>query len=267
MMMKFLPFVAAAAAERRFLTKGAAKIDATNQNLMFDTAVNKADASAIATGAFAIDKGAIFIGAKLAANRPGGLLDGTAYKLGLPTAFAATNTANWKANSRKVTVAAGTTASMTDAEMPDCNNMFIESSNAAAGAATKEGAHIQPASFSGAASAALTVTFASATNAGLANDDYVYLACKAGGKQHKSLTCGTTYQLKNSATAESFVLQKSAANDVKGQADHTTGVTVGDMYFVETGATSKTLSVCTAKASASRMAAFVSGLIAYALLM
>lgn len=265
--MKILPVFAAAVAERRFLSDlGKSKIDATNQNLMFDVAVNDAAGTAAATGAISLTKGAMYFGAKDAANQVTGLVDGTSYLLKAPNG---TVTGNWKTHSRNVKSKADGAANMTAAKLPNCDNKFVESS--AAAAAAKETTAIQAKAWVGTASAPLEISFTNAqgvTDSGLAAGEKVYLACKPGGKPHTNLKCGTVYTLAAGTTAASdFKIHKSTAGDVKGLADNTTGITLTDMWFVEVGsATPKVQAVCTNKAGSARMAAFVSGLIAYALL-
>merc|ERR1719313_714973 len=265
-MMKLLPFVAAAAAEKRFLsTAGKARID-TNKNVLFDTAVNNAAGDAKAANAFDPAKGAVYIGGKDTANSITGLTEGTVYQLALP---ASVTDAKWKTNSRNIKLADGNASSVTQATLPSCSNKFIET--AAASASAKSGADTNATQSEGGKDADLQVSI-NATTAGLADNDKVYLACAGASatKKPKILECDTVYTLSDLA-ANKFKLTKNGASaKVKGSATsthHTTDNSWDKMFFVEVAsATPNVLNICTAKASASRMAAFVSGLIAYALL-
>lgn len=263
-MMKLLPFAVAAVAEKRFLTKGASVIDGTNKNLLFDKAVNKADGTTAADKAISMTNGVIYMGGKDAPNSITGLTTGAAYMLKAPASPKATG--NWKTHSRLIASTGGTAVSaVTDATLPSCDNMFIESKNA--GAAVKHSGDIQASAGKGTASQQLKLTL-NASASTLLKDDFVYMACKVGGKAHKSLKCGTTYKLGTIADTNDYPVLTSAGGEIKGQADHTTGVTYTDMFFVEVAtATPTTLNVCTKKSSASRAAAFLSGFVAYALLM
>lgn len=263
MMMKLLPFVAVAVAEKRFLTKGAALIDGTNKNVMFDKAVNNAAGDAAATDAISMTKGVIYMGGKDSASSITGLTTGNAYMLKAPAA--PKTTGNWKTHSRLVAATGGAAvAGVADTTLPTCDNLFIESSNA--GAAVKEGTAIQASAGLGAATAQVSFTI-NTVNAALTEGDFLYLACKVGGKPHTSLKCGTTYKAGTVANTNDWPIKTSAGGEVKGSAEHATGIVYTDMFFVEVATASpKTLNLCTAKASATRMAAFVSGMIAYALL-
>lgn len=270
--MKLLPFVAAAAAEKRFLTTaGKARID-TNKNLLFDTAVNNTAGDAKLADAFDIAKGAVYIGGKDATNSVTGLVEGAVYRLALP---ASVTDAKWKTNSRLLGKAADGAAvdAITQATLPDCSNKFIETK--AASESAKSGADTKGTQTSGAKDADLKLKIDN-TKSGLTNAAKAYLACsnKTAFKKPKILKCDTVYTVSDlsgaDGTAEFKLTEKGASAKVKGSATdthHTTDNSWTDMYFVEVASdTPKVLNVCTSKASASRMAAFVSGLIAYALL-
>lgn len=274
--MKLLPFVAAAAAEKRFLsTAGKARVD-TKKNLLFDTVINKDDGSAEATGAFAMGKGAVYIGGKDATSSVTGMKTGDVYQLAKP-ADNANLDATWKKQARNVKTKDGSAeVSITQATLPDCTNKFIEHKENS-GAGLKEGTATNATKTEGAKDADLQLNI-NDTTAGLANADIVYLACsnKADNKKPKFLACGGVYTLSDlanggGATATFKLTAKGATAKVKVTSavpeDHTTNNTWAEMFFVKVASTTpKILNVCTAKASASRMAAFVSGLIAYALL-
>lgn len=265
MMMKLLPLVTVVVAEKRFLSAagtGKSRIDA-NKNLKFDTVVNNDAGDAAATDAFSITSEAFFLGAKDAANRPKGLVDGTSYRLAAP---ASVTDAAWKKQSRLVQAKAGSGGGVItdDTQLPNCDNTFVEGAADSSAGTTKGGIH--PASYSGDASTNISLTVASMSDAGFAKDDFVYYACKAGKTAHANLTCGTVYKLDTLASESAPLLKSDGTAGPKGGASHAATV-VGDTWWLEVqSATPKTLSVCTAKASTSRMAAFVSGLIAYALL-
>lgn len=272
--MKLLPFVAAAAAEKRFLsTAGKARID-TKKNLLFDTVINKDDGSAAATDAFSIAKGALYIGGKDGTNSVTAMNTGNIYTLAVP-ADNANLDAKWKKQARNVKDKAGTEVAITQATLPDCTNKFIEAKDDAA-AGNKEGAGLNATATEGAKDADLLLNI-NETDSGLANDDKVYVACsnKADNKKPKMLTCGAVYTLSakagSGAGAKFKLTAKGGSATMKvpthAAEDHTTNNTWAQMFFLKVASDSpKVLNVCTAKASASRMAAFVSGLIAYALL-
>jgi hypothetical protein len=276
MMMKLLPFVAAAAAEKRFLTAGTgkARVDTTNGNLLFDTAVNDAAGTAAATNAISMTLGQLYIGGKDAASSVTGLTTGQVYRLDKPVSPSATG--NWKTHSRFLSDAADTAAKVSgvnDNTLPDCTNMFVQTKEVAKDA--KQGTAIQASKTSGAKAAALSLHINSTASA-LAAADKVYMACsnKAANKVPKILKCGSTYTLGTVDTAgagASFPVHLKTAGDVKGSdtaADHAAdGATWTEAWFVRVDGTAKTINVCSAKASSSRAAAFVSGMIAYALLM
>lgn len=273
--MKLLPFVAAAAAEKRFLsTAGKARVS-DKKNLLFDTVINAADGNTAATDAFNMGKGAVYIGGKDATNSVTGMKTGDVYQLAKP-ADNANLDAKWKKQARNVKTKDGSAeVAITQATLPDCTNHFIEHKDNSG--ALKEGTATNATKTAGAKDADLTLNIQDDT-AGLANADKVYLACsnKADNKKPKFLTCGSVYTLSDLAgtgtAAATFKLTaKGATAKVKVTSataeDHTTNNTWTEMFFVKVASdTPKILNVCTAKASASRMAAFVSGLIAYALL-
>jgi len=265
--MKLLPFVAAAAAEKRFLsTAGKARID-TNRNVLFDTAVNNTGGDAKLTDAFDTAKGAVYIGGKDAANSITGLTEGAVYQLALPTSV---TDAKWKTNSRTIKTAAGGASSVTQATLPSCSNKFIETKEASN--AAKSGADTNASATTGAdASTDLQLTI-DPTASGLADNDKAYLACAGASATKKPpiLKCDMVYTLSNLTAGKFKLTEKGATAVVKGSATsshHSTDNSWSAMFFVEVASdTPKVLNICTAKASASRMAAFVSGLIAYALL-
>lgn len=261
--MKLLPFVTVAVAEKRFLTAGTGKsrIDA-NKNLKFDTVVNNDAGTAAAANAFSITSQAFFLGAKDDKNRPKGLVDGTSYRLAAPAG--SPTDAAWKKQSRLVQAKAGSGAGVItdDTQLPNCDNTFIE--GGADSNTAKDGQH--PTSYTGDAATNISLNVANMGTAGFQKDDFVYYACKAGKKAHAGLTCGTVYKLDTLATNAAPLLKSDGTAGPKGAASHAATV-VGDTWWLEVQSKApKTLSVCTAKASTSRMAAFVSGLIAYALL-
>lgn len=275
--MKLLPFVAAAAAEKRFLTAGTgkARVDKTNGNLLFDAPVNDAAGTAAADKAISMTLGQLYIGGKDTASSVTGLVTGTVYRLSKPV-FADTATGNWKTHSRLMSVANATAAKVSDVNdntLPDCTNKFVQTKEAAQTA--KTGTGIQATKTSGGKDAALALHI-HAVNSDLKAADKVYMACsnKAANKVPKILKCGSTYTLgamAGSGDTASFPVHLAAALDVKGSdtpADHEAdGATWTEAWFVRVDGTAKTINVCSAKASSSRAAAFVSGMIAYALLM
>jgi len=262
--MKLLPFVTVAVAEKRFLTAGTGKsrIDA-NKNLLFDTVVNDDAGTSAATGAFSVTSQAVFIGAKEDANRPKGLVDGDTYTLAVPATTTAID-ATWKKQARLVKNAAGSGVSISnDTQLPNCDNTFIEGTATASSAKLA----IAPNNFTEDATTNVKMGLAAGkyTSEAFAATDFLYYACKAGVVAYTNLTCGTVYKLGTVTGDKAILLKSDGTAGPMGKATHAAPAT-GTWFIKVQSATPKTLSVCTAKASATRMTAFISGMIAYALL-
>lgn len=271
MMMKLLPLVAQAIAERRFLA--AKKSDsryygeaADATDLIFDKDVTTTDVATDHVQFYA--EGTTKIGDKTSQNCTLAASASTKAKDGGEAPTDAE-----KLRRRQPKSADGSTAwslTRSDTDVPSCDNTFYNSKSTdvkKAGQNPKE----NPA---GDASADFSVKIDhdKIAEADMAAGQYLLYFCKDNATDcSKSLTSGTVYKVKSQDTAGTTfsVLTLDDGKDVNIKGSTQVG-TAAKMWFMAAadakGPTSITL-CATGKGSSARSAAFVAGLMAYAMLM
>lgn len=259
-MMKLLPLVAAAVAEKRFLTAKASdvSIDATNNQMIFDADLD----AAVWT-----DNVKVLYQASTNAISPdaGALTDGQSdiTLQHITTVGSADATAAEKKRRRagkEDTTAMAFTASDT---APDCANKFVKAENKAVQAVS--------ATFGNAAD--ISVKFAD-TGAAANNltAGYLYFYCNHATKCGSTLASGTVYKVACTDDSDNHDCTLKVADGTGSNLQGAAGDSTFDatkMYWIEQAEKTAPAAVqlcSTAKASGSRSAAFVAGIITWALL-
>jgi len=270
MMMKLLPLVAQAIAERRFLA--AKKSDsrfygetAGATDLIFDQDVKTADVDVTHVQFYA--EGTTKIGDKTSQNM---LLAASASAKAKDGGEAPTDAEKLRRRQPKDTDGTAWSLTRSDTDVPSCDNTFYNSKSTdvkKAGQNPKE----NPA---GDASADFSVKIDhdKIAESDMAAGSHLLYFCKDNATDcSKSLTSGTVYKVKSQDTAGTTfsVLTLDDGKDVNIKGSTQVG-TAGKMWFMAAadakGPTSITL-CATGKGSSARSAAFVAGLMAYAMLM
>jgi hypothetical protein len=276
MMMKLLPLVAQAIAERRFLA--AKKTDARfyGGDLIFDKEVSGTDHPVGNVMFYA--EGTTKISAVTTANCR--LAVGQSSAVSGSDATAPSADQLKKRRQPKQVGGTAWTLTAADTDVPSCDNTFYQSGDASDEKKAGQNPSDDP---TGAASASLSVKFAytAIAAADLAADKHLLYFCRHASNCAKGLTSGSVYKIKTSTAEEvggstgtmthsAVTLDNAAGTTIKGS-DTTSDLGVKTALWFMAAADKdgpKSVTLCaTGKGSSTRSAAFVAGLMAYAMLM